>query len=140
MKRFFMFSAAAVVLSLSSSAFALDGKALLGKWQLTERAKDSEGRPCPFVGQQIVFTADGKMISPNMPVAFRYKVNPDKADAAAAVERNPELKGMEIMLAAVGNGQPDWSKAPIVYGLQLNGNQLIMKVSGYSLSRYKRDK
>ena len=140
MKRFFLFSVMAMVLSLSSAALALDNGALLGKWKLVDRAKDSEGKPCPFVGAQIEFTPDGRMISPNMPVIFHYKVNPDKADAAAAIAKSPELEGMEIMLAAMGNGQIDWSKAPIVYGIQLKDNQLYMKVAGYTLSRYKKVK
>ena len=140
MNRFFLFSVVAIVLSLSSAALALDDQALIGKWQLIQRAHDSEGKPCPFVGQQIEFTADGKMISPNMPVTFQYKVNPDKADAAGAIARYPELKGMDIMLARLGNAQSDWSKAPIVYGVQLKDKDLIMKVSGYSPSLYKKQK
>ena len=80
------------------------------------------------------------MISPNMPVPFRYKVNPNKAEAEGAITRNPELKGMEIMLAMIGGSQSDWSKAPIAYGVHLKGKQLIMKVSGYTPARYKKEK
>jgi hypothetical protein len=140
MKRFIVFSATAIALSVSSAAMALDNAALIGTWQLVERAKDSEGKPCPFVGQKIQFTADGKMISANMPMPFRYKVNPEKAETESALRRNPELKGMEIMLAMTGNSQSDWTKAPIVYGVQLQGNQFIMKVSGYTPARYKKQK
>ena len=132
--------AIAIVISAASAALALDNAALIGKWQLVERAQDKEGKPCPFVGQQIVFTADGKMISPNMPAPFHYKVNPGKAEADGAIARNPELKGMEIMLASMRDPQNDWSKAPLVYGVQLNGNQLTMKVSGYTPALYKRQK
>jgi hypothetical protein len=128
----------AIVLLSASAALALDSASLIGKWQLVENARDKAGKPCPFVGQQIEFTADGKMISPNMPVPFRFKVNPDKADAEGAITRNPDLKGMEIILAMMGNSQSDWSKAPIVYGVQLKGKQLIMKVSGYTPARYKK--
>ena len=127
-------------MSMASAVLALDNTALIGTWQLVERAHDKDGKPCPFVGQQIVFTADGKMISPNMPAPFRYKVNPDKADAEGAIARNPELKGMEIMLATMKDSQIDWSKAPIVYGVQLKDKELILKVSGYTLSRYKKQK
>ena len=139
-KRHIVSLAAALVLVAATAALALDATALVGKWQLVERAKDSQGNPCPFVGEQIQFTADGRMISPNMPVVFRYKVNPTPAEAAVAIERNPELKGMDVMLAMVGNGQNDWSKAPIAYGLQVQGKQLVMKVSGYTPSRYKKQK
>ncbi len=140
MHRFIFFTTVAVILSVTTAALALDGAALVGRWQLVEPARDEQGRPCPFVGQQIEFTADSKMISANMPVPFRYKVNPDKGDAAGAVARNPQLKGMEIMLATVGEAQSDWSKAPIVYGVDLKGAQLTMKVSGYTPAQYKRQK
>jgi hypothetical protein len=140
MNRFIFFSALIIVMLATSAALALDNASLIGKWQLVENARDKTGKPCPFVGQQIEFTAGGKMISANMPVPFRYKVNPAKADADGAIARNPELKGMEILLAMVGGSQSDWSKAPIVYGVQLEGNQFIMKVSGYTPARYKKQK
>jgi hypothetical protein len=138
MKRFIFIPAIAIVLFAASATLALDSASLIGTWRLVENARDKAGKPCPFVGQQIEFTAEGKMISPNMPVPFRYKVNPDKAEAEAAITRNPELKGMEIMLALIGETTSDWSKAPIVYGVQLKGKQLIMKVSGYTPARYKK--
>ena len=140
MNRFIFFSAMTIVMLVASAAMALDNAALIGKWKLVENARDKEGNPCPFVGQQIEFTADGKMISANMPVAFRYKVNPDKTEVEGAIARNPELKEMEIMLAMMGNSQSDWSKAPIVYGVELKGSQFIMKVSGYTPARYKKQK
>lgn len=140
MNRIILFAAMAIVMSAASAALALDSAALIGKWQLVERAQDKAGKPCPFVGQQIEFTADGKMISPNMPAPFRYKVNPSKAEAEVAIAKNPELKGMEIMLATMRDTQSDWSKAPLAYGVQLKGNQFIMKVSGYTPARYKRQK
>lgn len=140
MYRFNIFAAIAIVLSVASAALALDNKALLGKWQLVERAQDKDGKPCPFVGQQIEFTADGKMISANMPMPFKYKVNPTKAEVDAALLKNPELKGMEIMLAMMGNSKADWSKAPIVYGVQLKDNHFTMKVSGYTPALYKKFK
>jgi hypothetical protein len=137
MNRFILFPAIAIFILTASASLALDNASLIGTWRLVENARDKAGKPCPFVGQQIEFTAEGKMISPNMPVPFRYKVNPVKAEAEGAIMRNPELKGMEIMLAMMGDTQSDWSKAPIVYGMQLKGNQLIMKVSGYTPARYK---
>jgi len=140
MHRFTVFTAMAIVLSVASAALALDNKELIGKWQLVEIAQDKEGKPCPFVGQQIEFTADGKMISANMPMPFNYKVNPTKAEVEAAIAKNPELKGMEIMLASMGGSRIDWSKAPIVYGVQLKDNQFTMKVSGYTPARYKKRK
>ncbi|HXE96674.1 MAG TPA: hypothetical protein VN642_09735 [Dongiaceae bacterium] len=140
MNRFIFFSAMAIVISAASAASALDSAALIGTWQLVENARDSEGKPCPFVGQQIKFTADGKMISAKMPVPFRYKVNPSAAEAKGAIARNPELEGMEIMLAMMGNSQSDWSKAPIVYGVQIKGDQFTMKVSGYTPALYKKQK
>ena len=130
--------AMALVLSAASFAMALDSAALVGTWQLVEPAKDSEGKNCPFVGQQIQFTADGKMISPNMPMPFKYKVNPTPAETEGALTKNPELKGMEIMLAMMGNSQSDWSKAPIVYGVKLQNKQFTMKVSGYTPALYKK--
>jgi hypothetical protein len=138
--RFSLFPAIATLLLLASSALALDSAALIGKWQLVENALDGEGKPCPFVGKQIEFTSDGKMISANMPAPFKYKVNPSAAESAAALARNPELQGMEIMLAMMGNMQSDWSKAPIVYGVQLKGKEFIMKVSGYTPARYQKRK
>ena len=140
MHRFILLAVTALILTSATSSLALDSAALVGKWQLLEPARDSAGKPCPFVGEKIEFTADGKMISANMPVPFRYKVNPDKGDAAGAVARYPELKGMEIMLAAMGGAQIDWSKAPIVYGVELKGAQLTMKVSGYTPAKYKKQK
>jgi hypothetical protein len=134
MNRFIFFSAMAIVLSAASAALAFDSTALIGKWQLVEKALDSKGKPCPFVGQKIEFTADGKMISANMPVPFRYKVNPDKADVAEAIARNPELEGMEIMLAKMGNSKRD----PFAYGVQLKDSKFIMKVSGYTPAVYKK--
>ena len=138
MKHIILFAAMAIVMSMASAAVALDSAALIGKWQLVENAMDKDGKPCPFVGQQIEFTADGKMISANMPMPFKYKVNPTPAEVEGALTRNPELKGMEIMLAMTGNSQSDWARAPIVYGVQLNGNQFIMKVSGYTPASYKK--
>lgn len=134
MNRFIFFSAMAIIISAASAGLAFDSAALIGKWQLVEKALDSQGKPCPFVGQKIEFTADGKMISANMPVPFRYKVNPDKADVAGAIARNPELDGMDIMLVKVGNSPRD----PIAYGVQLKDNQFIMKVSGYTPARYMK--
>jgi len=140
MNRFIFPLAMAIVLFAASAPLALDSASLIGTWRLVENARDKAGKPCPFVGQQIEFTADGKMISPNMPVPFRYKVNPGQAEAEGAIARNPELKEMEIMLAMMGNSQLDWSKAPIVYGVQLKGKQLIMKVSGYTPALYRKQK
>lgn len=138
MNRIIMFAAIAIIMSMASTAKALDSAALVGKWQLVKNAMDKNGKACPFVGKQVEFTADGKMISANMPMPFKYKVNPTKAEAESATTRNPELKGMEIMLAMMGNSQNDWSKAPIAYGVILKGNQLDMKVSGYTPARYKK--
>ena len=140
MNRFILCATVVVVMMTASAALALDKAALIGKWQLVERAQDKDGKPCPFVGEQIEFTADGKMISPNMPMAFKYKVNPTAAESEAAIAKNPELKGSEVMLAMMGNSKGDWSMAPIVYGVELKGKQLIMKVSGYSPSRYNKKK
>jgi len=140
MNRIIVFAAMAIVMSMATTAVALDSAALIGKWQLVENAMDKDGKPCPFVGKQIEFTADGKMISANMPMPFKYKVNPTPAEVEAAITKNPELKGMEIMLAMMGNSQSDWSKAPIVYGVELKGKQFTMKVSGYTPARYKRQK
>ena len=140
MKKSIVLSVAALIISATSAALALDGAALTGKWQLVEVAKDPAGKPCPFVGQRIEFTPDGKMISANMPVPFRYKVNPTKAETEGALTKNPELQGMELMLAMVNPSQTDWSKAPIVYGVELKGAQLTMKVSGYTPARYQKQK
>jgi hypothetical protein len=140
MNRIILFAAMLIVMSLASAAVALDSAALIGTWQLVKNAMDKDGKPCPFVGRQIEFTADGRMISPNMPAPFRYKVNPDKADAAGAIARYPELQGMDIMLATMRDSPIDWSKAPLVYGVHLKGNQLVMKVSGYTPARYKKKK
>lgn len=136
MKRFIFLVTVASMLVVASAAVALDKAALVGTWNLVAIAMDKEGKPCPFVGQQIEFTADGKMISAKMPMPFRYKVNPTKAEVASAISRNPELKGMEIMLAMMGNSKSEWVKAPIVYGVQLKGDQFVMKVSGYTPARY----
>lgn len=138
MNRFILCAALAIVMSMASAAVALDSAALIGKWQLVKNAMGKDGKPCPFVGQQIEFTADGKMISANMPMPFKYKVNPTPAEAEVAITKNPELKGMELMLAMMGNSQSDWSKAPIVYGVQLKDKQFTMKVSGYTPARYKK--
>jgi len=140
MNRFILLAAATLVLSMTSAATALDKAALVGTWLLVENAKDSTGKPCPFVGEKIQFTADGKMISANMPMPFSYKVNPDNVEVQAAIVKNPELKGMDIMLASMGGGQIDWTKARIVYGVELKGGQFTMKVSGYSPARYKKSK
>lgn len=140
MIRSIIVASAVMLIFAASSSMALDNAALIGKWVLVENAKDKTGKPCPFVGKKIEFTADGKMISPNMPVPFQYKVNPEKQELEGALTRNPELKGMEIMLAAIGNQKIDWSHARIVYGLELKGNKLTMKVSGYTPARYKRMK
>lgn len=134
------FSALVIVMSMASAAVALDKAALVGTWKLVENAMGKDGKPCPFVGKQIEFTADGRMISANMPMPFRYKVNPTPAEAEAATAKNPELKGMDIMLAMMGNSQSDWSKAPIAYGVELKGNKFTMKVSGYTPARYKKMK
>ena len=140
MNRIILFAAMAIVLTMASAAVALDNAALIGNWQLVKNAMDKNGKPCPFVGQQVEFTTDGKMISGNMPVPFKYKVNPTSAEAEAAIMKNPELKGTEIMLAMMGNAQSDWSKAPIIYGVQLKGNQFTMKVPGYTPAHYKKKK
>lgn len=140
MKRGIFMTTVALVLTAAASALALDGAVLVGKWQLVEPAKDRDGNTCPFVGQQVEFTADGKMISANMPMPFRYKVNPSKEETAAARAKNPSLKEMEIMLAMPNPRQTDWSKAPIAYGVQIKGDQFTMKVSGYSPARYSRMK
>jgi hypothetical protein len=140
MNRIILFAAMSIIMLAAAAALAMDNAALIGKWQLVENARDKAGKPCPFVGQQIEFTADGKMISANMPMPFKYKVNPTSSETEVAITKNPELKGMEIMLAMMGNSQSDWSKAPIAYGVQLKGNQFIMKVSGYSPALYKKQK
>lgn len=138
MNRMILYLALAIMMSAASAAVALDNSALTGTWQLVENARDSEGKPCPFVGQKIQFTANGKMISANMPMPFSYKVNPTKEELEAAIAKNPELKGMDIMLATMGEGSIDWTKARIVYGVELKNKQFTMKVSGYSPARYKK--
>lgn len=127
------------VFSVCLPAHAFDGAKLVGKWRLVENARDKAGQPCPFVSGQIELTADGRLLTAGMPVVFRYKVNPGKADSAEALKRNPELKGMAIMLAMEAS-RSDWSKAPIVYGVEIKKNELIMKVSGYTPARYKKEK
>ena len=138
MNRFIFFALTAIVMSAASAALAIDNAALIGKWKLVAVARDKDGQACPYVGQQIEFTSTGKMISANMPMPFRYKVNPTGAEVEAAVAKNPELKGMDIMLAMMGNAPVDWLKAPIVYGVELKNNQFIMKVSGYTPARYQK--
>jgi hypothetical protein len=138
MNKIVLYLALAIVMSAASTAVALDNSALIGTWQLVENARDSEGKPCPFVGQKIQFTANGKMISANMPMPFSYKVNPAKDELEAAIAKNPELKGMDIMLATMGEGSIDWTKARIVYGVELKNKQFTMKVSGYTPARYKK--
>lgn len=138
MNRIIIFLALAIVLSATSAVMALDSAALVGTWQLVENAKDAECNKSPFVTSQLQFTADGKMISANMPVPFRYKVNPGTAEVAKAHARFPDLEGMEIMLAIAGNSKNDWSRAHIIYGVQLTGDQFTMKVSGYTPARYKK--
>ena len=140
MKHITFLATAILTLSVTTAALALDGAALVGIWKLIEPAKDSEGKPCPFVGEKIQFTADGKMISANMPMPFRYKINPTKEEAEVAIARNPELKEMEIMLAMMGNSQADWPNAPIMYGVKLKDRQFTMKVSGYTPALYKKIK
>ncbi len=125
-------------LSLASAAVALDNSKLVGTWQLVENAKDADGNNSPFVTEKLQFTSDGKMISANMPMPFRYKVNPDKAEIDRALARFPDLKGMEIMLAMVGNSPNDWSRPNIVYGVELKDNKFTMKLSGYTPARYKK--
>ena len=140
MKRFILFASMAIAITSASAAVALDSAALVGKWELVKPAMDKEGKPCPFVGQKIEFTADGKMISANMPMPFSYKVNPAKEEVEAAISKNPELKGMEIMLATMGTGPIDWTQARIVYGVALKNKQFTMKVSGYTPASYKKQK
>jgi hypothetical protein len=140
MNRIILFAALAIVMSTASMAVALDKAALVGNWELVKNAMDKDGKPCPFVGQNLQFTTNGKMISANMPMPFSYKVNPGKEEVEAAIAKNPELKGMDIMLATMGDGQIDWTKARIVYGVELKGNQFIMKVSGYTPALYKKKK
>lgn len=140
MNRMIMFAVVAIVISMATAAAALDHAALIGTWQLVEPAMGKDGKPCPFVGQKIQFTANGKMISANMPMPFSYKINPGKEEVESAITKNPELKGMELMLATMGEGQIDWTKARIVYGVELKGNQFTMKVSGYTPARYKKMK
>jgi len=140
MNRLVLFAALVLIMSLAPPAMALDNIALFGTWKLVEPAKGKDGKPCPFVGKQILFTPDGTMVSDNMPMPFKYNVDLDKTEIDRAISRYPELKGMEIMLAMVGNAQTDWSKAPIVYGVKLKGDQLIMKVSGYTPARFKKMK
>lgn len=127
------------VLCTAVSAQAFDGAALVGKWRLVENARDKAGQPCPFVSDRIEFTGDGRLLTVGMPVVFRYRINPGKAEAAAAARRNPELKGMEIMLAMEAS-QTDWSKAPVAYGVKMKGGEFVMKVSGYTPARYKKEK
>lgn len=126
-----------VLMALPAPAF--DGARLVGKWRLLEIARDRNGQPCPFVSEQIEFTADGRLLTVGMPVVFRYKVNPGKAVAAEAIKRNPDLNGMEIMLAMEAS-QTDWSKAPITYGVKISDGTFLLKVSGYTPARYKREK
>lgn len=140
MNRIILFAAMVIVMSMASAAVALDNIALFGTWTLIEPAKGKDGKPCPFVGKQILFTSDGIMISDNMQMPFKYNIDLDKAETERAISRYPELKGMEIMLAMVGNSQSDWSKAPIVYGVRLKGNHLTIKVSGYTPAHYKKQK
>jgi hypothetical protein len=140
MNRIILFAALAIVMSTASMAVALDKAALVGNWELVKNAMDKDGKPCPFVGQNLQFTTNGKMISANMPMPFSYKVNPAKEEVEAAIAKNPELRGMDIMLATMGDGPIDWTKARIVYGVELKGNQFIMKVSGYTPALYKKKK
>ena len=41
------------------------------------------------------------MIAADMPIPLRYKVNPTKDEAEAAITKNPELKRLENLLAAI---------------------------------------
>ena len=127
-----------LLLSTVSGVMALEKPALIGVWQLVENAKDSEGNESPFVSNQIFFSADGTMESENMPVAFHYKINPDKTELENALARNPELKGMDIMLIIVGESPQDWSRPTIVYGVELKKDLLSLKISGYTPARYKK--
>ena len=138
MNRIVIFMAMSIVLFAATAAMALDSAALVGKWQLVEYAKDADGNNCPYVGKLIEFTAGGKMISANMPAPFKYKVNPTPTEIQGAIARRPDLEGMEIMLAMMGDSQSDWSRAPIIYGVQLKDDQFTLKVSGYTPARFKK--
>ena len=138
MNKFFLFLCLIVLLFFNSTAHAFNAKQLVGKWRLVEIARDVSGQPCPFVSDQIEFTADGRMLTVGIPVVFRYLANPDKTESKNVLKQNPELKDMELMLIMEAS-QFDWSKAPIAYGVKLSKDELVLKLSGYTPARYRKE-
>jgi hypothetical protein len=111
---------------------------LIGSWILKDKATDSSGNPCPFVPERIEIFKDQTMTMSNFgSKALPYKTKITEAEKQMIEERNPDLKGKNLLLVKPNPGV-DWLSTPMVYGYSVEKNVLTLMLQGWSPAKFER--
>jgi len=111
---------------------------LIGSWIKTVNATDSYGNPCPFVPDTMEFFLDNTMTmsafgSRHLP----YKTTLTKVERHVTEERNPDLKGKNLLLV-LPDPSVNWIYTPMTYAYYFEKNELTIKVHGWSPAKFTR--
>ena len=111
---------------------------LVGSWTKTLNSTDSNGNPCPFVPDKMEFFIDQTMTmsgfgSRRLP----YKTSLSRLERHVTEERNPDLKGKNLLLV-LPNPSFIWASTPMAYGYFVEKNELTLIVHGWSPAKFTR--
>ena len=111
---------------------------LIGSWVKTLKSTDSYGNPCPFVPDTMEFFPDDTMTmsafgSRHLP----YKTALTRVERHVTEERNPDLKGKNLLLILPNPGF-NWFYTPMAYAYSVEKNELTLMVHGWSPAKFTR--
>jgi hypothetical protein len=122
----------------ADAAFHHNDARLIGSWIRTLNSTDSYGNPCPYVPNTMEFFLDNTMImsdfgSRHLP----YKTSLTKVERHVTEERNPDLKGRNLLLV-LPDPSYNWFYTPMAYAYSVEKNELTIMVHGWSPAKFAR--
>ena len=115
-------------------------KNIIGSWKMTQNAKDSSGKPCPFVPESFVFYKDHTLTMTNMgDQRLPYKTAVTSKEKQIIEKRVPDLKGKNLLLVRPYPNF-DWADTPMIYAYTVEKNELTLILQGWSPAKYARVK
>ena len=113
---------------------------LMGKWQITHRPVDKEGKPCPFLPETIEFFKDRTLLMSNFPgVHLAYKIEITEDERKALEQRSEWFKGKRLLLVRP-NPRMGWTNTPMVYVYAVTKDGLSLTVEGWDTATFKQVK
>jgi hypothetical protein len=111
---------------------------LIGSWIKTRNSTDSYGNPCPFVPDTMEFFLDHTMTMSDFGSRhFPYKTALTRVERHVTEERNPDLKGRNLLLI-LPNPSFNWFYTPMAYAYSVEKNELTITVNGWSPAKFTR--